>query len=141
MRLLTGSWWGKRERRLRPAWAAGLLLAAAILLISPAGFAEYGDVVLNKHSEAGGVRPVIFPHWFHRIRFRCKVCHGELGFEMRAGANDVTMAEIVEGKFCGMCHNGEIAWSAENCVLCHSGRTGLKSGIRGGNSTLGPGKW
>ena len=103
--------------------------------------AEYGDVVLNKHSEREGMRPVIFPHWFHRIRFRCKVCHSELGFEMRAGANDVTMNGIVEGKFCGACHNGEIAWSTEHCDLCHSGLAGLKSGIRGGHQTSGPGRW
>jgi c(7)-type cytochrome triheme protein len=110
-------------------------------LFAPMGLGEYGDVVLNKRSEAEGVRPVIFPHWFHRLRFRCKVCHSELGFEMRAGANDVTMAQIVEGRFCGMCHNGRIAWSTENCVLCHSGLPGLASGIRGGHSTLGPGRW
>ncbi len=81
--------------------------------------AEYADVVLNKRAEVEGVRPVIFPHWFHRIRFRCKVCHSELGFEMRAGANDITMEDIIDGKFCGMCHNGEIAWPVENCDLCH----------------------
>src|SRR3989304_10124849 len=69
--------------------------------------AEYADVVLNKRSEKEGVRPVIFPHWFHRIRFRCKVCHDELGFKMRAGANDVRMVDIANGKFCGMCHNGQ----------------------------------
>lgn len=138
---------GPRRRRYHPgavsaAWVAavaGAVLAVAVL--ARPGHAEYGDVVLNKRAERFGVRPVIFPHWFHRIRFRCKVCHSELGFEMRAGANNVTMAEIVEGKFCGMCHNGRIAWSVENCALCHSGRPGLKSGIRGGNSTLGPGRW
>lgn len=103
--------------------------------------AEYGDVVINKHAEREGVRPVIFPHWFHRIRFRCKVCHSELGFQMRAGANDITMNAIIDGKFCGACHNGETAWSTENCDLCHSGLPGLKSGIRGGNQTSGPGRW
>jgi hypothetical protein len=41
--------------------------------------AEYGDVVINEFSDEAGMRPVIFPHWFHRIRFRCKVCHGDLG--------------------------------------------------------------
>jgi len=103
--------------------------------------AEYGDVVLNRYSDQEGMRPVVFPHWFHRIRFRCKVCHYELGFKMRAGANDVTMADIIDGKFCGMCHNGEIAWSVENCDLCHSGRPGLKSRIIGGHQTGGPGRW
>lgn len=103
--------------------------------------AEYADVVLNKHAEKAGVRPVIFPHWFHRIRFRCKVCHSELGFKMRAGSNDVLMTDIIDGKFCGMCHNDRIAWGPANCDLCHSGKPGLKSGINGGDSTAGPGRW
>lgn len=103
--------------------------------------AEYADVILNRHAEAEGMPPVIFPHWFHRMRFRCKVCHNELGFKMRAGANEVTMADIIEGRFCGMCHNGEIAWSAENCDICHSGKAGLAPGIVGGHQTGGPGRW
>ena len=117
-------------------------LIAMLLFTLPVNvYAEYADVVLNKYAEAQGVRPVIYPHWFHRIRFRCKVCHSELGFEMRAGANDVTMADIIDGKFCGMCHNGTIAWSTEHCDRCHSGLPGLKSGIRGGHETSGPGRW
>lgn len=132
----------KRGATQRKAlWIAYVVLAIGLIGLWAPADAEYGDVVLNKRSDAEGVRPVIFSHWFHRIRFRCKVCHSELGFEMRAGANDVTMAEIIDGKFCGMCHNGEIAWSTENCDLCHSGKPGLKSGIRGGHSTLGPGRW
>jgi len=115
--------------------------SAILFLIIPSANAEYADVVLNKYAESAGMRPVIYPHWFHRIRFRCKVCHSELGFEMRAGANKVTMAEIIDGKFCGMCHNGEIAWSVEYCDRCHSGLPGLKSGIIGDNETSGPGRW
>lgn len=103
--------------------------------------AEYADVVINHNAEREGMRPVIFPHWFHRIRFRCKVCHHELGFIMRVGANNITMSDIIEGKFCGMCHNGEIAWSVENCDRCHVGRPGLPSGIQGGHQTGGPGRW
>ncbi len=113
----------------------------ALWLAALPALAEYGDVVLNRRAEAEGMPPVIFPHWFHRIRFRCKVCHFELGFEMRAGSNDVTMQDIIDGRFCGMCHNGEIAWGTENCDLCHSGKPGLESGIRGGHATQGPGIW
>lgn len=116
------------------------LMLIAVLGAGPVQ-AEYGDVILNRYAESEGMRPVIFQHWFHRIRFRCKVCHSELGFQMRAGSNDVLMSDIIEGKFCGMCHNGEIAWSVDNCDLCHSGRPGIKPGIRGGNQTLGPGRW
>jgi len=114
-----------------------LVLAAMMPNVS----AEYADVVLNRLSDANDVRPVIFPHWFHRIRFRCKVCHQELGFEMRAGANEIDMGKIIDGQYCGMCHNGQIAWSVDECHLCHSGKPGLQTGIRGSNQTGGPGRW
>jgi c(7)-type cytochrome triheme protein len=129
--------------RSRPSPSPWLLasLAALALALSGPGRGEYGDVVINNRSDREGVRPVIFPHWFHRIRFQCRVCHRELGFEMRAGANDVTMADISEGRFCGACHNGEIAWSAENCDLCHSALPGTPTGVRGGPQTTGPGIW
>jgi len=116
-------------------------LAVALAVAAAPARAEYGDVVLNKRSQKEGVRPVVFSHWFHRIRFRCNVCHSELGFQMRAGANDVLMTDIIDGKFCGMCHNNTIAWGPERCDLCHSGKPGQKSRIVGGHETLGPGRW
>lgn len=119
---------------------AGLCVLVCAVAAVPS-HAEYGDVVLNKRSEQHGVAPVVYPHWFHRIRFRCKVCHDELGFKMRAGSNEVRMSDIVEGKFCGMCHNGRIAWAVDRCDLCHSGKPGLKSRIHGGDQTTGPGRW
>ena len=89
----------------RPVAMAGLF--ASLLALAGISSAEYADVVLNKRSDDEGVRPVIFSHWFHRIRYQCRVCHGELGFEMKAGANDVTMQEITDGEFCGACHDPE----------------------------------
>jgi c(7)-type cytochrome triheme protein len=117
-----------------------LVLALGLLIALPAG-AEYGDVVLDRNSTKQGMRAVVFPHWFHRIRFRCKVCHSELGFKMRAGANLVQMSDIVNGKFCGMCHNGQVAWSPERCDLCHSAKKGVKPGIYGSSETTGPSRW
>lgn len=121
----------------------GYIFALALLtLFAPLpASAEYGDVVINKRAEKAGMRPVIFPHWFHRIRFRCRVCHTEVGFEMRAGSNDILMADIIEGRFCGRCHNNKIAWGPQNCQLCHSGLPGLKTGVRGSTTTGGPGRW
>ena len=117
------------------------LLTLALATAMASAQAEYGDVVFNRRSEQNGVAPVVFPHWFHRIRFRCKVCHDQLGFVMRAGANDVRMADITEGRFCGLCHDGRVAWAADRCDLCHSAKAGLKSGIYGGDRTTGPGRW
>ncbi len=130
-----------RCRRAGRRHLAALVAAAALAVVPGAPQAEYGDVVLNKRSDQEGMRPVIFPHWFHRIRFRCAVCHFELGFKMRVGANDVLMSDIIDGKFCGMCHNGSIAWGPDRCDLCHSGLPGQKSRIVGGHGTKGPGRW
>ena len=126
-------------RAVLRAFAAALALFLA--MAAPETGAEYGDVVLNKRSDAEKMRPVVFSHWFHRIRFRCSVCHAELGIKMRAGANDIDMKSIADGKFCGACHNGQVAWSPERCDLCHSGRPGLKSGVYGAHRTNGPGVW
>jgi c(7)-type cytochrome triheme protein len=108
--------------------AAGL--CAALLFAAPLpASAEYGDVVINNHSDRAGVRPAVFPHWFHRIRFRCKVCHADLGFKFQAGGNDINMLKIIDGQYCGACHNGQIAWGIENCGLCHSGQPGTATQV------------
>ena len=108
----------------RHATIAALALAALALIWTALGAgdarAEYGDVVINNYSDGAGVRPVVFPHWFHRVRFRCKVCHSDLGFKFKAGGNEINMVKIIDGQFCGACHNGSVAWSVENCDLCHS---------------------
>jgi c(7)-type cytochrome triheme protein len=103
-------------------WIAAAFIAALVALVYlEAARAEYGDVVINEFSDEAGMRPVVFPHWFHRIRFRCKVCHGDLGFKFEAGGNQINMLKIIDGEYCGACHNGDVAWSIENCDLCHSG--------------------
>ncbi len=109
----------------------GILAGLVLMLGSQNVHAEYGDVVINNYSDAAGMRPAVFPHWFHRIRFRCKVCHADLGFEFKAGGNKITMAKIIDGQFCGACHNGEVAWSVENCNMCHSGNPGTPTHFHG----------
>jgi c(7)-type cytochrome triheme protein len=133
------------SRPLQNLWASLVVLADVMTLLAllaplPA-HAEFGDVILNNRAEKAGMRPVIFPHWLHRIRYNCSVCHNEAGFKLRSGSDDILMADIKNGKFCGMCHNNRISWGPEKCVMCHSGLPGLKTGTRGGDSTDGPGKW
>ncbi len=92
------------------------------LILSAPALAEYGDIVLNSKSESmkkADVKPVLFPHWFHRIRFKCKVCHESI-FQMKKGSNDIQMGAIMEGEFCGKCHNGLVAWEPLYCDRCHS---------------------
>ena len=121
------------QRLLQAVLAISLLTMAGAW---PGGSvkAEYGDVVINNYSDEAGMRPVIFPHWFHRIRYRCKVCHGDLGFQFKAGGNDINMLKIIDGEFCGACHNGEVAWAVENCDVCHSAKPGTPTQVH--ESTL-----
>lgn len=133
--------WGKtmRSKLKAPRFLLAIILCAlgisctAVVLSDNEAWAEYGDVVINNYSDAAGMRPVVFPHWFHRIRFRCKVCHADLGFKFKAGGNDINMLKIFDGQFCGHCHNNTIAWGVENCVLCHSGVPETKTRVH--NST------
>ena len=115
------------------------LLLLAVLASGLAGVqlarAEFGDVVINNYSDPAGMRPAVFPHWFHRIRFSCKVCHADLGFKFKAGGNEINMVKIIDGQYCGACHNGTIAWSVDNCDLCHSAKPGTPTQVH--ESTLG----
>lgn len=123
--------WARRRARILGflAIVAALLLGQKIF--DQAAHAEYGDVVINNYSDKAGMRPVVFPHWFHRIRFRCKVCHADLDFKLKAGGNDITMLKIFDGQFCGSCHNGKIAWGVENCILCHTGVPNMRTRVHG----------
>ena len=120
----------KVNKKVRKITALCGALVLSLFMVQPSQ-AEYGDVVINNYADAAGMRPVVFPHWFHRIRFRCKVCHADLGFKLKAGSNEITMAKIIEGQYCGACHNGEIAWSIENCDVCHSGVPGTPTQVHG----------
>ena len=114
-------------------WRRLLLVVLALVAVLMADVdearAEYGDIVINNYSDGAGMRPAIFPHWFHRVRFRCKVCHADLGFKFKAGGNEINMVKIIDGQFCGACHNGELAWSVENCNLCHSAKPGTPTQV------------
>jgi len=102
-----------------------MLILVAGLTEMPLARAEYGDIVMNNYSDPAGMRPAVFPHWFHRIRFSCKVCHADLGFKFKAGGNEINMVKIIDGQYCGACHNGNIAWGVEQCDLCHTGKPGM----------------
>jgi c(7)-type cytochrome triheme protein len=84
-----------------------------------------GDIKLDRRSTANGVNAVIFPHWRHRVHFKCYACHPE-PFEMRAGSNDISMDAVRTGSFCGRCHDGRTAFpvSFDTCRTCHSGPAG-----------------
>ncbi len=96
-------------------------LALALLLCAAAARAEYGDITFTrKEPGTEGVPVAVFPHYVHRMQFKCHVCHDDI-VVMKAGANPITMEAIQSGKFCGACHNGKTAFQAtfETCPRCH----------------------
>ena len=99
------------------------MIAAFATALSGATAADnvLGDITMNLHSTDNGVPAVVFPHWKHRSRFRCYACHPDI-FEMKAGANEITMEGLREGAHCGRCHDGTTAWAIgfNTCRDCHS---------------------
>jgi len=101
---------------------------ASVLLISMTltpgvVHAVFGDITLQRaagDASAADTPPAVFPHWKHRIHYKCYVCHNAI-FEMKAGANKISMKAIADGKYCGACHNGKQAWAVgfDSCNKCH----------------------
>ena len=87
-------------------------------------FWKYGNVVMRRKSVKAGMAPVVFPHWIHRTRYTCRVCHLDLEFSMRSGDTGITREQYLAGKYCGACHNGQTAFSVRDgdssqCGRCH----------------------
>lgn len=99
-----------------------LIIAAPVLGAKPGtipGDIQYERTEGNA-SEMSAFPPAIFPHWIHRINYRCDACHDSL-FEMKHGVTPVSMALMKQGKVCGACHDGKLAFPADfkNCNRCH----------------------
>lgn len=77
--------------------------------------------------EAGNPSPgqVTFDHSAHLAKGqKCLNCHGkDKPFKTMIGTSpNLTMKAYNEGKACGTCHNGKVAFSTKemgNCLKCH----------------------
>ena len=95
-----------------------LILCHAPLLAAP------GDIQFSREGgdpkELEQFPPSIFPHWVHRINYRCDACHNQI-FEMKTGTTEINKDLMDEGKACSSCHNGNEAFDDgfANCNRCH----------------------
>jgi len=64
--------------------------------------------------------PASFNHEGHAAMFGCKDCHSG-AFRMKANSERITMEKIAQGKACGACHDGQMAFAPDNCSACHGG--------------------
>lgn len=99
-----------------------VLVVTLMVLPVESLLAVLGDIVFQIDDEARGTPPAVFPHWVHRVRYKCYACHPDV-FEMKAGAHSITMDEMTAGQYCGACHDGKTAWGVgfDTCDRCHIG--------------------
>jgi len=72
------------------------------------------DVIFQNTASMPYVR---FPHRPHTIWLTCQNCHPGIFIPQR-GSNPVTMAAIMAGEYCGVCH-GKVAFPPYECNRCH----------------------
>lgn len=79
---------------------------------------------LNIVREVKGSMPdVVYPHKQHTEWLDCSNCHPAI-FVPQKGANAISMAAILLGEKCGVCH-GKVAFPVSECRLCHSKKKDL----------------
>ncbi len=96
-----------------------LLVVVMFLSVSVAWAVPSGKTLEFSNSPQGSVN---FDGKLHKdAGNKCKDCHNKEMFpKMKQGTVAITMDEIYAGKLCGVCHNGERAFSAQgNCNRCH----------------------
>lgn len=78
---------------------------------------------------------VLFSHQVHvdEAGMDCESCHDDL-FEMEALAvqdePDFNMLALSEGRYCGACHDGDMAFSSSTrCASCHIGAIGYRRAL------------
>ncbi|MBI1920004.1 MAG: hypothetical protein HYS23_02875 [Geobacter sp.] len=112
---------------INPMTAA--ILALSLLLAGAAVGQEHGgDIVYSKP-----LKSVTFSHKVHveDKGLICDMCHART-FEMKALSaqenGDFKMQALYDGKYCGACHNGTMAFASNSrCATCHTGVKGYKT--------------
>jgi len=82
------------------------------------------DIIMKNTASMPHVR---FSHKVHTQWLTCSNCHSRI-FLPQVGGNFVTMASIIEGQYCGVCH-GKVAFTHLDCERCHS-EAQAKTGLR-----------
>jgi len=78
----------------------------------------------------GSMNDVVFPHKQHTEWLDCSNCHPAI-FKPQKGANQISMAAIMLGQQCGVCH-GKVAFPISECRLCHARQKSVEARTTGG---------
>jgi c(7)-type cytochrome triheme protein len=101
-------------------WVIASLLVLVLALMSSLGLAAPKGKTVEFADGSQG--KVVFSGTTHaEAGLKCLDCHNKI-FPMKKSAQELKMAEINAGKYCGACHNGKKAFSTKdtkNCSKCH----------------------
>jgi len=75
------------------------------------------DLVIVREVK-GSMPNVVYPHRQHTEWLDCTNCHDDI-FVPQKGANQISMAAILLGQKCGVCH-GNVAFPVSDCRRCHA---------------------
>ena len=100
------------EKKIAPRWDRADPKAAGLVL-------DFNIVREVK----GSMPDVVYPHKQHTEWLDCSNCHPAI-FIPQKGANQISMASILLGEKCGVCH-GKVAFPVSECRLCHSKKKDL----------------
>ncbi len=76
----------------------------------------------------GSMSIVRFPHLAHTMWLACSNCHPAI-FVPQAGANPISMENILSGEQCGICHRA-VSFPPTDCARCHSVSHASPEGIK-----------
>lgn len=94
-------------KRIQPRWDAR----------DPKAQATVMDLTIIREVK-GSMHDVVFPHKQHTEWLDCSNCHPSI-FTPQKGSNQISMAAIMLGQKCGVCH-GKVAFPISECRLCHA---------------------
>ncbi|MCX8023466.1 MAG: cytochrome c3 family protein [Syntrophorhabdaceae bacterium] len=101
---------------------AGKIIITTLIVLSVCstgiGKIGGGDIYFKIGGKTGDV---VFSHETHvkDADIKCNVCHIRL-YTTKEKHKRITMAQMEKGRSCGMCHNGEKAFSVKSdCTSCH----------------------
>lgn len=80
------------------------------------------DLLVLIKSKKTFMTDVLFPHSIHTYWLRCKNCHPDIFIQKAGGNSEMTMWDILKGKYCGRCH-GKVAFPLTECYRCHMERS------------------
>lgn len=95
------------KKQIQPRWDAR----------DPKAEATVMDLTIVREVK-GSMPDVVFPHLQHTEWLDCSNCHPAI-FTPQKGANQISMASIMLGQKCGVCH-GKVAFPISECRLCHA---------------------